>query len=116
MTNKHVLLDKTEGDDQPGACYIPDPQTGQQKCHYITKTACDQRGGTFYGGLCPPIDAVASVKVMPGVAKADETTTDKKIKKTKNAKNAKNAKKTKTTKKSESAKKQSPAKRKKKTS
>lgn len=107
MPDKNVLLDKTEADDQPGACYIPDPQTGQQKCHYITKSECDQRSGTFYGGLCPPTDAVATVNSMPGMAKVEKTRTDKKSKKTKNAK------KTKITKKSKSAKKQS--KRKKKT-
>lgn len=89
MTDKNVLVDKTAADDQPGACYIPDPQTGQQKCHYITKSECDQRGGVFYGGLCPPIDAVANVKVKPGVAKAEKSKT------TKNAKSAKKTKKTK---------------------
>jgi hypothetical protein len=108
MTDDNVRVDKTEADDQPGACYIPDPQTGQQKCHYITKSECDQRGGVFYGGLCPPIDAVASVRLKSGLAKAEKTKTGKKKKK------IKNTKKTKTTKRPKSTKKKAAAKRKKK--
>ena len=86
MTDKNVLVNKTAADDQPGACYIPDPQTGQQKCHFITKSECDQRGGVFYGGLCPPIDAVADVMLKPGVITAEETDKSKKTRKTKKAK------------------------------
>jgi hypothetical protein len=102
MTDKNV---KTAADDQPGACYIPDPQTGQPKCHYITKSECDQRSGVFYGGLCPPVDAMASVKVKPGMAKAEKTKTTKKNR---------NIKKIKITKKPKSIKKKTAAKRKKK--
>jgi hypothetical protein len=67
MTDKTLPVNKADADDQPGACYITDPQSGQQKCHYVTKSECDQRGGVFYGGLCPPVAAVADLKLKTDV-------------------------------------------------
>lgn len=67
MTNKASNLNNAVGDDGPGACYITEPQSGQQKCHFITKSECDQRGGTFFGGLCPPIGSEADLRLIAKV-------------------------------------------------
>jgi hypothetical protein len=72
MTNLKASADKGDADDQPGACWIVDQQTGQQMCHYITKSECDQRQGVFYGGPCPPLDMVAEEKPKPTTGKAQK--------------------------------------------
>jgi hypothetical protein len=72
MTDKTLPQGNADADDQPGACYITDPQSGQQKCHYITKSECDQRNGVFYGGLCPPLGAESDVKLRPGDVAAEK--------------------------------------------
>jgi hypothetical protein len=73
MTNKALTRDSPAADDGPGACYITDQQSGQQKCHFITKSECDQRGGTFFGGLCPPIGSEADLKLMAKGVAAEQT-------------------------------------------
>jgi hypothetical protein len=71
MTAKTVRLAGDPAGDPPGACFITNQQTGQQECHFIPKSECDQRQGVFVGGLCPPsAEAVMMAKVAaPGKAK-----------------------------------------------
>jgi len=71
MTAKAVRLAGDAADDPPGACFITDPQTGQQKCQFIPQSVCASRGGVFVGGLCPPgADALMMAKAaVPGKAK-----------------------------------------------
>jgi hypothetical protein len=61
MAVKPKVSREADDDDQPGACYIADKQTGQQVCHYLTKTACADQGGVFYGGPCGPLDDILPV-------------------------------------------------------
>lgn len=73
MTHQTATLDKADADVERGACYIPDPQTGEQKCHYITRTECDNRNGDWVGGLCDSADAVGNMKLKPNVVAVAKT-------------------------------------------
>ena len=67
-------LPRAAEDDPPGACYITDKQTGQQRCHYLTKSACTDLGGVFYGGPCGPLDAIAPLDATKGTAAEKKVT------------------------------------------
>jgi hypothetical protein len=93
MPKNTLAAKKLSGGDPPGACFITDPQTGEQKCHFITKSECDSRQGTFLGGLCPPDMSAEPMTALKRAVKAAKA-----VKPTKVAKAAKAAKSAKTAK------------------
>jgi len=48
--------------DEFGACWVINQQTGQQECIFVTAAECANQGGTFNGGPCPAFDALAAPK------------------------------------------------------
>lgn len=47
------LGDFALSNDQPkGACLVPDPQTGEQRCTIATQELCGMLKGTWVGGMC----------------------------------------------------------------
>ena len=54
MAKKNAAIKDAADDNDPGACYITDKQSGEQRCHLLTETECTAQGGVFYGGPCGP--------------------------------------------------------------
>jgi hypothetical protein len=63
MPKKDVAIKDAVGDNTPGACYITDKQSGEQRCHLLTETECNAQGGVFYGGPCGPF--AEALKIIP---------------------------------------------------
>lgn len=115
MAKQSLVRANMSDDDQPGACFITDVQTGEQHCRFLTQSECAQNNGQFVGGLCPPGSmAVMSVKAgMPKAKKAVKKAAPKKKAAKKVAVKAKKAPKKKAAPKKKSAAKKSTPKKKK---
>jgi hypothetical protein len=77
MTAKAVRVAGDAANDPPGACFITNQQTGQQECHFIPKSECDQRQGVFVGGLCPPSAGAVMMARVAAPRKAKKATVAK---------------------------------------
>jgi hypothetical protein len=66
---KKVAATEDVGDDNtPGACFITDKQSGEQKCHLLTPKECDAQGGVFFGGPCGPFAEAVERTPLKGAA------------------------------------------------
>jgi hypothetical protein len=63
MAKKNAAIKDAADDNNPGACYITDKQSGEQRCHLLTETECTAQGGVFYGGPCGPF--AEALKIIP---------------------------------------------------
>ena len=63
MAKKNAAIKDAADDNDPGACYITDKQSGEQRCHLLTETECTAQGGVFYGGPCGPF--AEALKIIP---------------------------------------------------
>lgn len=63
MAKKNAANKEAADDNDPGACYITDKQSGEQRCHLLTETECTAQGGVFYGGPCGPF--AEALKIIP---------------------------------------------------
>jgi len=63
MPKKAAATEDTGDDNIPGACYITDKQTGEQRCHLLSPGECATQGGVFYGGPCGPF--ADALKIAP---------------------------------------------------
>jgi len=63
MAKKNAAIKDAADDNDPGACYITDKHSGEQRCHLLTETECTAQGGVFYGGPCGPF--AEALKIIP---------------------------------------------------
>jgi hypothetical protein len=63
MAKKNAAIKDAADDNDPGACYITDKQSGEQRCHLLTETECTAQGGVFFGGPCGPF--AEAPKIIP---------------------------------------------------
>ncbi len=63
MPKKAAVTEDAGDDNTPGACYITDKQSGEQRCHLLTQNECGAQGGVFYGGPCGPF--AEALKIAP---------------------------------------------------
>ena len=80
MAKKNAAIKDAADDNDPGACYITDKQSGEQRCHLLTETECTAQGGVFYGGPCGPF--AEALKINPKKRAALERPQKKAAKKT----------------------------------
>ena len=90
MAKKNAAIKDAADDNEPGACYITDKQSGEQRCHLLTETECTAQGGVFYGGPCGPF--AEALKIIPKKQATPKKAQKKAAKKT--SKQKKGAKKT----------------------
>jgi hypothetical protein len=55
MATKKAVANSDGDDNEPGACYVTDKQSGIQRCKLLTEAECSAQGGVFYGGPCGPL-------------------------------------------------------------
>lgn len=63
MVKKNAAIKDAADDNEPGACYITNKQSGEQRCHLLTEAECTAQGGVFYGGPCGPFGE--ALKIIP---------------------------------------------------
>ena len=80
MAKKRDVMEDAGDDNEPGACYVTDKQSGEQRCKLLTQGECAEQGGVFYGGPCGPF--AEALKIAPKKIAAPKKARKKAAKKT----------------------------------
>ena len=52
IKTKTLIIKQQIPNDNPGACLVVNPETGESECIFVSKTECQKLHGTFIGGPC----------------------------------------------------------------